>query len=279
MNSSSPTTQTYSGAQRLRALPMYETPAGDLPAMSVVVPGISPEEFKTGRRLQAVFDQQVEIGLQRTLPGSIVRLGGDPPRQKPPQVLPIEDVDPGTVLLNFDIGQDESVSPDTGSKAEHQQQSELEHSLQQFLHVDTTTIPKCVSCEVTSTKGTCLICGKPLCPDCTHICPTSSCAIRSCSHCAREHWPRCAGILDGQNTAITDKDQELDEDEPPAKRLDSSPRALPDIIQDDSSVPPPPPPVTEHAKAKAKAKESPRVKKSNVKQKSPRKSPPSSNRD
>ena len=116
---------------------MYETPQGDLPAMSVVVPGVSPQEFKTGRRLQAIFDQQVEIGLQRTPPGSIVRSGGNPPKQRQSQLLPIEDVDPGTVLLNFDIGQDESVSPDTGSKAELQQQSELEHSLQQFLHVDT----------------------------------------------------------------------------------------------------------------------------------------------
>ena len=108
---------------------MFETPTGDVPAMATIIPGTSPEEFKTGRRHQSIFDQQVEIGVQRTLPGSIVRVG-DLPKQKPTTALPIQDVDPGTVLLNFDIGQDETAPSDIGQNAEHQQQSELERNIQ-----------------------------------------------------------------------------------------------------------------------------------------------------
>ena len=132
---------------------MFETPTGDVPAMATIIPGTSPGEFKTGRRLQSIFDQQAEMGVQRTLPGSIIQVG-DLPRQRQTAVLPIQDVDPGTVLLNFDIGQDEAAPSDIGQSAEHQQQSELERniqhfqpsdelerSLQQFLQVDTTDLP------------------------------------------------------------------------------------------------------------------------------------------
>ena len=279
MNSANPTTQTYSGAHR--SLPMNETPNGEMSAtaMATVIRGLSPPEFKTSRALQVIFDQQVEIGLQRTSPDSIVRVGGRSSRQRPAQTVPIEEVDPITIMF-ADIGQDEEIPPERSIQDEQQKQEELDDSLRRFLQVDTTEVPKCISCQITSTKGTCLICGRPLCPKCTHVCPT--CAIQSCSGCARDHWPQCRDVVSQQGTAITDKDKELDEDEPPAKRLDSTPLALPDVIQDDSTDPPLPPKggTTKH---KTKSRESPKVKKTNTfgkqTKKSPRRSSSASSRE
>ena len=103
MNSASPTTQTYPG-ERLRALPMCELPAMSS-TMVGILPGVDHGDQKLGRQLQVIFDRNLQIGVQRAAPGSIVSIAPRDTQRQSNRVEAIQDVPPDDVKINFDLAE------------------------------------------------------------------------------------------------------------------------------------------------------------------------------
>ena len=121
LNSASPTTQAYPGARK-SGLPIC-----DLPAMSATIAGVEPEDQKVGRQLQVHHDRKRTETVQRTPPGSIVRI---PSAERTAVSFSIVDVD-------FD--------PAIGDKQEQEQASALDNSLKALTDIDVTEKPRCAS--------------------------------------------------------------------------------------------------------------------------------------